>query len=47
MIDTESNDSDQGSPDVTTSDEPADLSDEERYQLEKEREDDSIPRTAR
>lgn len=39
MSDTESNDSDQGSPDVTTSDEQADLSDEDRDQLEKEREE--------
>lgn len=32
-------DSDQGSPDVTTSDVEADISDEEREQLEKEREE--------
>jgi len=39
MSDTESNDSDQGSPDVTTSDEQPDLSDEDRDQLEKERQE--------
>lgn len=32
-------DSDQGSPDVTTSDVEADISDEDREQLEKEREE--------
>ena len=39
MSDTESNDSDQGSPSVTTSGEQADLSDDERDQLEKDREE--------
>ena len=39
MSDTESNDSDQGSPDVTTTEQDDGLSDEDREQLEKEREE--------